>query len=180
MKQKSDWNLCEICSKPRGRGRDHTAPRGFMHGGCVHTGANPHHQHRCPRLMRAGNQRAQELRRDMAQRMALGLQIVENGGLARTGCTDQRRAVDGPVQIGHHRHAIAYRSCGCHTDAIHQRNTGIGQILCQNRLKTGKSGVGKAADRFGAHHLAICKGDAGIGAANIGNDGEGGGHCGTS
>src|SRR3989338_4356485 len=45
--------------------------------------------------------------------------------------------------------------------------------------KTG-SRLGKAADRFGAHHLAICKGDAGIGAANIGNDGEGGGHCGTS
>lgn len=25
MKQKPDWNLCEICHKPRGRGRDHSA-----------------------------------------------------------------------------------------------------------------------------------------------------------
>ena len=147
-----------------------------MHRGGVHAGAHADDQHRCPRLGRTCNQRAQELRGNMAQGVALRLKIVQDCGLVSTGCAHQQGRINRPVQIGHHRDTVAHRACRSDANAVHFGHTGLCQILPQNRLKAGIIGIRESGDAAGAHHGAIGKCDTGVGAANIGNDGKRGGH----
>ena len=145
-----------------------------MHGGCVHARANPHHQHGRAIGLRPCNHGAQILRRNMAQRMALRLQIIQNRAAHSPRGRLQQRGVNCPIQIGHHRHTAAHRACGGHANAINCAHARLLHIGAQHIAQTRKIGIAKAGNAVRAHLRAIGQRHAGVGSANIGKQGKGG------
>ena len=61
---------------------------------------------------RAGQHRAQIGRWDMAKRLTLCLQVIEDGDLLRPGGPGKLGRVHHPVEVGHGRDAVLHRTGG--------------------------------------------------------------------
>ena len=86
-----------------------------MHGGCVHAGAKADHQHGGAGFGGASDNRAQVAGVNRPQRMALGLQVVQNRRVIGSGRGGQAKSGDGPIKVGHSRHAVMNGASGGHT-----------------------------------------------------------------
>lgn len=158
---------------PAFRGGDDPPPGGFVHRCRVHAGSQPDHQFGGMRLHRPRDQRAQQIRRDMAERVALGLEVVQDGRPFGPGGPGKRRAVDHPVEVGHRRDPVADRSGGCDAGAVHVIDSGVLHEAAQDRIDTGEVGVAEPGDRSRAHGRAIGQGHTGIRASDVGDQQEG-------
>ena len=153
------------------RGWHDAAPRRVVDRRGIDPGAQPHHQHRGIGHGWRLDHRAQEFRGDMAQRLTLRLQVVQDRHLAGPGGAGQHGMVDDPRQVGHLGHAMAHRTGSRDASAFDAGNPGFLQVAGQDRLKTVKFGIGEFGDGVGADLLAIGQGDAGVGSADVGKDG---------
>ena len=153
------------------RGRNDAALRGRVNGGRIDAGAKPDHQHRGPCLDRAGDHGPKIGLGDMAKRLALGLQVVQDRHLARAGRGGKLRPVHHPVEVGHGRDAVLHRAGSSDADAG-DCGPGLVKIVAQDlgdvlaaRLVFG---VREAADRVDPDAGAFGQRDAGVGAADVG------------
>ena len=154
-----------------GRGYD-AAPGRVVHRRGIDAGAEAHHQHRGIGHRRRGHDGAQILGRDMAERLTLGLQVVQDGDLGGPGRAGQLRMVDDPSEVGHLGHAMPHRASGGDTGRLDRGDARFTEIAAQDRFQTVKFGVGEFGHSVRADLGAIGKGDAGVGAADIGEDGS--------
>jgi hypothetical protein len=141
----------------------------------IDPGAKANHKHRALRL-RAVDHPAQVAWGDVAKRLALGLEIVQDRNTGRASGASQLGAVDHPGQICHFGHAVLYRTGGGDTDA-RDRGPGLVEIVAQDLgdVLTARLilGIGKAADRIELDRGAFGEGDASVGAADVGKDRKG-------
>ena len=157
------------------RGRHDPAARRGMDRGGVDAGAKTHDQHRALRL-RAVDDPAQVFRGDVAKRLALGLEVVQDRDGGRAGGMGQLGRVDHPGKIGHLGHAVLDRTRRSDADA-RDLGTGLVKIVAQDlgnvlaaRLVVG---IGEPADRIKLDRSALGQSHAGVGAADIGKDRKG-------
>jgi hypothetical protein len=147
-----------------------------MHRGGIDAGAEAYHQHGRARMGRAGDDGAQVGGGDMAQCVALCLQVVEDGDATRAGGGGQLCAVHDPIEIGHGGGAVLHRARGGDADTI-GAGPGGGKVVAQDMGDVLTAclvfGVGEARDAAFAHGGAIGQGDPCICAADISEKGEG-------
>ena len=147
-----------------------------MDGGRVDAGAQTHDQHRGTGDHGTVDHPAQVFRRDMAKRLTLRLQVIENGDFRRTCGRRKLGRVHHPIQVCHRGDTVLHRASGSDTDAGHF-GAGLGQIILQHMGDVLPArlifGIGKAANAVEAHFGAIRQGNAGVGTANVGKDGKG-------
>jgi len=110
---------------------------------------------------------------DMAKRLTLRLQIVQDRRPPRPGGTGQLCGVDHPGKVGHLGHPVLHRPCDGDARAVNRCQALLGEVGGQDRLQPWKIGVPEADGAVAAHHRPVGKGDARLGAADIGKDGKG-------
>ena len=102
--------------------------------------------------------------------MALGLKIVEDRDGGRTGGTRDALPRDDPGKVRHLGAAILDRAGGGDAGPGAARNAQVRQVIGQDRFQPRPPGVRIAADRCVIDAARVCQCDAGIRAADIGED----------
>ena len=114
----------------------------------------------------------------MADRVTLGLQIVQNGYFFGAQHLRQHRAFHTPWQVGQIGHPVMNRARRRHANPgdLPVIGAGVGQIAVQHMGQIGGVAIGIAAHALGIHDLAAGQRHAGVGAADIGHKRQGRGH----